>query len=231
MKSILEKNLEKIKVLFVMKPTQLKYRGYSLKNAPTSTGRGDVVARFVVSTLKEPRGLNPDLGVLIFLNDEFRNELHPDPEKKSPEKAVLITSRANFFDSTKDSAKINQYSVLKAFYDSVEKQLIEGQHNYDLSLFTAISSADLRNLTELLEKKYFKIFLLYEDAKNEAFNHQNEINRNNKLAFFIGDQIGYKPADLEHLKQHSLLVNLGSTPYLATSVVEMLKYLIYSHNN
>ncbi|MCP4762075.1 MAG: hypothetical protein GY870_09850 [archaeon] len=232
--------------LFIVRSNSIKYKGYDFKNIPTSTGRADVLARIIIAALIEPNYINDSIGVWLFFNDAFFDELfdclynnhkiYPNEEinGKFQPFSVLITSKSPYFLNQMRIKKnfFSEYDILEALYNSFVGLY---DNNYNNSIFTSINTDNLIQLSEDLIINGRNCFILEEDAPIDYVDHDISIKqlisgKSKKIAFFLGDQLGYddKTQDginklIKSYPQQIKKISVGKNSLLSSSVVLLIK--------
>ena len=233
-----------LKILYVISSSTIKFKGYNLKNIPTSTGRADVLSRFIITALLKPSQRLDSLnfhnyaGVQIFFNEEFTLELSqylneigkPDTYKKLEKFSVLITPKSPFFVHINQIGKkfLSEHEILETFYKSLEEITNDEFKN---SLFTEVKFGNFNaSLIEWVENGR-KIFLL---AEEESFNIMDSADfyfdcRKEDFVFIIGDQMGdfgISEGELEKQSNYIDKISVGREFQLASTVISLIKYKI-----
>jgi hypothetical protein len=245
------------KILFILKSTTIKFEGYDFKNIPTSTGRADVVARFIQAVMCSPKGSNgsdSDMGVWILLNEKFISELNTYYSKKNTPFqpfSCLVTSRSLFqgpslFQGLAQSeikleskTLLSEIEILKRLYSSFEKPSVNTQNT---GMFEPQERFEFAEVVEYLQDQDYSCFILQENVEFDLLktrrlrdlpaNATTPPYKNQKLAFIIGDQLGFLTSDLEELqklqsKNRKIThISIGINSQLASSVVTLIKWIL-----
>lgn len=232
------------KIVYTISSSTIKFKSYDLRNIPTSTGRADVLSRFIVTALLKPSPRPDSLnfhnyaGVQIFFNEEFISELSQhlndigksDTYRKLENFSVLITPKSPFFVHINQTGKnfLSEHEILEIFYKSLE-EITNDEFKY--SLFTEVKFGNINaSLTEWV-KNGRKIYLLVEegsfnvmDAEDFYFDCRKE-----DFVFIIGDQMGdhgISEGELEKQSSNINKISVGKQFQLASTVISLIKYKI-----
>jgi len=232
------------KILYTISSSTIKFKGYDLKNIPTSTGRADVLSRFIITALLKPSQRLDSLnfhnyaGVQIFFNEEFTLELSQhlneigksDTYRKLEKFSVVITPKSPFFVNVNRIGKkfLSEHEILEVFYKSLEEIT---NNDFNNSLFTEVKFGNIN--ASLLEwvKSRRKIYLLVE---GESFNIMDSADfyfdgRKEDFVFMIGDQMGdfgISESELEKQSNYINKISVGREFQLASTVISLIKYKI-----
>jgi len=259
------------KILFILKSTTMKFDGYNLKDIPTSTGRADVVARFIQAVVCSPEGgnqegRNQDMGAWILLNDHILAELsahftknsirfqpfsclitassfsrvfsksninsEPKPDLKSD---INSEPKSDLRSDIKSHSLISEIQILKNLYSSLE---LNTTCEYDCAntcntcLYEPMGISDFETLLRYLHDKGYSRFILQENAEIDLMKQKELLPSSQKIAFIIGDQLGFLPADLEIVEKLNsesgkiTPISVGKKSQLASSVVSLIKWIL-----
>lgn len=217
------------RIIFCIQTSTMNFKGYDLKNVPSTTGRADVIARIIMNALCGPKSLNRDIGIWIFYNKKFLGELHEYfiskgvPCNQPSEFSTLIDINASFFKNNPSQTLLSEQKLLNVLYNSFEN--INNQ-NFQKSLFTKV--IPLGNTTDIINKMESerKIYVLYEETSLDLLNNQELLSpKQQKFLFFIGDQVGIEKCFEFGLDKYSR-VSLGIESQLASNIVLLIKYLL-----
>jgi tRNA pseudouridine-54 N-methylase len=211
------------KITFLMYSSTIKIENYDLQNVPTSTGRADVVIRVMKSALFCPKGYNPEIGLLLFPNHDLLETLAQSNGNKPIEsRAFLISSESPYF-QTVSYRDFSEHTLLQALYDS----FLDLDNDSHKSLFHRQIPLDMYDCVKLIVKEKIAVFLLVENGKIiQNFDFLHEI-PSEKICFILGDQIGYSDIDITLFPQDVKQISIGSTSYLGSSTVNLIKWMIW----
>lgn len=217
------------KIIFCVYLSSIKFKGYDLKNVPSTTGRADVIARILMNALFGPKQLNYDVGVWVLYNKKFLAELRDFFIIKGisynlpAEFSTLIDSNANFFKNNPGQTSFSEQKILHVLYKSFENITNPDFQNSIITSIIPLSATS--SLIEKMESER-KIFVLFEDTPLDLLKNQDLLcSKQGKFLFFIGDQLG-----LENIFELSLekykKVSLGFQSQLASNIILLIRYLV-----
>jgi len=122
-------NLFKNYIIFLTKATTIKFYNYNLKNIPSSTGRADVIIRYIRSVFNQKidrlHCLNEEkFGFLILFNENFINEIWNFWNNNSScniNFGILITNISKLSKKYDKLENLSEFFLVKNFYNSIEK--------------------------------------------------------------------------------------------------------------
>ena len=207
------------KISFILYSSTLKLNQIDLQNVPTSTGRADVIIRVMKSILFQPTGYNPEMGLILFPNASFISALADYHGDEMHTRGYLISSQSKLF---QDESYLNasEHELLQQFYNSLLEKGNETQH----SIFHKKITMNIYEYIQLLVDHGVSVYILHENGKLIR-----NFDNTKRTAFILGDQLGFTEVDVTKIHDSINPISLGSTSYLGSTTVSLLKWKIWKN--
>ncbi len=193
-----------MKITFLINSESVNLDKYTIKDIPGSSGRLDVIARCILSSILQDDGFDENYKIHIFFKNYGAIKFDP--------------KLLDFSTFPKNELKLSEYIV----------QLILNKDNKEKLLNNPLKNLKIKNksMMEFLKKKEekdFQIFVLKEDGEDFCSSIKNSI-ISKEFFFVIGNQSEDLINSEAFLKLNLPCVNIGENSYLASSVIRIIKF-------
>ncbi len=219
------------KITFIMYSSSIKFEGYDLENVPTSTGRADMLIRVIKNALYLPDDYNPEIGFLLFPNQQFLLEVQQKLQVDAiHERGFLISASSGYF-AKNPPTTASEHELLQAFYNSFEQL---SQPSKD-SMFDKCIKLNFYECIFSFVEQEIPVYILNEEGMPienvDLFHNTQQDRRCDKICLIVGDQIGFLDIDLEALPKSVIPISLGKTSFLGSTTITLVKWLIWHKQN
>lgn len=204
-------------ITFLLYSSTIKFRDYDLTNVPTSTGRADMLIRVIRTIMYNKNTYESKMGLIFFPNANLLEELSEFSGGRDIN-SFLVCSRSSYFQNTPFKIP-SEHELLTCFYES----LMHLNQEYSDSLFYQSYSMNIYECIDTLVNNGVKAYLLHENGRIiKSFDKSPK-----KKCFLLGDQLGYNDMDFTRFPSTLEKISLGSTSYLGSSAITLIKWMLW----
>ncbi len=194
-------------MIFFIESDTVDISNYTIKDIPGSTGRLDVISRCVLAALMNDDGFDISSEIWVFLK-KYGTFIF------NPKKLIYEIFPKNELQFTDYFVK-----AIKSYYS------IKELNNNPLSGVAYIDQDMNASLSNLMRDGY-RAHALMEKGIN-IMEGMNNSTSPQKMVFIIGNQMGISHRFEAHLSEKIKVISLGLKSYLASSVIRLIKIIIY----